>query len=260
MQSTQKSRWLVDAALFTGFILAFLLDLTGLIVHQWLGLAVFALAAYHLFDHDSWVTSITRRFFGKLAARSRFYYLLDAALMVGFITITVTGLIISSWLNLLLAGYDAWLFVHIAASIATLLVTVLKLALHWRWIVLVTKNIFTGQSVLAQLPAAGPALVGRREFVRRRDFIRLMGVVGIGSTIALASSIKSLRAGINTESSAAAANSSSISQSSASAASSSASTSSTCSVRCRKGCAFPGRCRKYVDTNSSGRCDLGECA
>jgi ABC-type Fe3+ transport system permease subunit len=53
MQSTQKSRWLVNAALFAGFILAFLLNLTGLAVHQWLGLAVFAAAIYHLFDHDS---------------------------------------------------------------------------------------------------------------------------------------------------------------------------------------------------------------
>ena len=80
--------------------------------------------------------------------------------MVGFAIITVTGLVISSWLNLQLASYDAWRFVHIAASIATLLVTVVKLALHWRWIVMVTKNIFAGQSALAQRPADWPSAVG----------------------------------------------------------------------------------------------------
>ena len=187
MHTSQKSRWIVDAVLFTGFLAAFFLDLTGLPMHQWLGLAVAAVAAYHLFTHESWVNAVTSRFFGQLAARSRLYYLIDAALLIGFTAITATGLVISSWLNLQLASYDAWRFVHIAASIATLFVSVLKLALHWRWIVLVTKNIFAGQSALTTRPSAGAALLGRREFVR------MMGVVGLGSTIALASSIQGLQ-------------------------------------------------------------------
>lgn len=33
----------------------------------------------------------------------------------------------------------------------------------------------------------------------------------------------------------------------------------TCTVRCNKGCSYPGRCRKYTDANANGRCDLGEC-
>jgi len=32
-----------------------------------------------------------------------------------------------------------------------------------------------------------------------------------------------------------------------------------CTIRCRKGCSFPGRCRKYVDNNGNNKCDLGEC-
>jgi hypothetical protein len=32
-----------------------------------------------------------------------------------------------------------------------------------------------------------------------------------------------------------------------------------CTVRCPKGCSFPGRCRRYTDQNSNGLCDLGEC-
>lgn len=253
MQKTQKSRWLVDAILFSGFIAAFFLNLTGLAVHQWLGLAVFAMAIYHLFDHDAWVNSVTGRFFGKLAARSRLYYLLDAALMVGLAAITATGLVISSWLNLTIASYEAWLVVHITASIATLLVTVVKLALHWRWIVLTTKSIFFRQSTLKPRPTAGAALLGRREFVR------LMGVVGVSSGIALVSSVKSLQASGDAESGDAT-NTTSISPSSARSAPGSASTSSTCSARCRRGCSYPGHCRKYTDANGNGRCDLGECA
>lgn len=33
-----------------------------------------------------------------------------------------------------------------------------------------------------------------------------------------------------------------------------------CSVRCPRNCSFPGRCRKYVDSNGNGKCDLGECS
>ena len=47
----QRSNWLLDAALLSGFLLAMLLDLTGLGIHQWLGIAVPVLAGYHLIRH-----------------------------------------------------------------------------------------------------------------------------------------------------------------------------------------------------------------
>ena len=39
-QKTQTMHWIIDAALLFGFLLAFFLDLTGLAVHQWLGVAL----------------------------------------------------------------------------------------------------------------------------------------------------------------------------------------------------------------------------
>ena len=47
-QDKQKRNWIIDAVLFGGFLGALWLDLTGVAVHQWLGLAVGALATYHL--------------------------------------------------------------------------------------------------------------------------------------------------------------------------------------------------------------------
>ena len=35
--------------------------------------------------------------------------------------------------------------------------------------------------------------------------------------------------------------------------------SSNCVVLCPNGCSYPGRCRRYVDSNNNQRCDLGEC-
>ena len=56
----QKHNWLIDAALFTGFLLSFWLELTGVAVHQWLGIAIGAVAGYHLLKHWAWVKSVTR--------------------------------------------------------------------------------------------------------------------------------------------------------------------------------------------------------
>jgi hypothetical protein len=35
----QETNWIIDIALFGGFLLALWLDLTGVAAHQWLGLA-----------------------------------------------------------------------------------------------------------------------------------------------------------------------------------------------------------------------------
>jgi hypothetical protein len=128
MKDTLQKRWLVDAALLIGFLICFFLDLTGLALHQWLGIAAGALAAYHLLSHTNWVKAVTRRFFGKTSAQARLYYLIDALLLTGFAGMIGTGLVISTWLNLSLASYAAWHTVHFLSAILTLLVTVLKSA------------------------------------------------------------------------------------------------------------------------------------
>ena len=71
----QKRNWIVDAVLFTGFLLAFFLDWTGLLWHEWLGVAVGLIAFYHLLVHWKWVNTITKRFFSRTSKQSRLYYL-----------------------------------------------------------------------------------------------------------------------------------------------------------------------------------------
>ena len=70
-QNKPKTNWLIDAVLFGGFLLAQWLDLTGLPVHQWLGLGVAMLAGYHLAAHWSWVKAVTERFFGRTSRQAR---------------------------------------------------------------------------------------------------------------------------------------------------------------------------------------------
>ena len=115
-------------------MIAFWLDLTGLTWHQWLGVLVGVPSAYHLLIHWKWVEAVTRRLLARGSRQAKTYYWLDASLLLGLGLSLLTGLVISSWLDLTLPNYVLWLDVHIQSSIATLVLLVLKIGLHWRWV------------------------------------------------------------------------------------------------------------------------------
>jgi hypothetical protein len=295
MNTKQKTKWWVDVALFAGLIISFFLDFTGVAVHQWIGIAIGALAAYHLLAHWGWVSSVTRRFFAAASGKARLFYLVDAAVLGGLALIVGTGLAISTWLDLSLANYSAWLLVHITASIATLLAVILKLGLHGRWIASTTRKVIARPAAIPNKkappqPAGPPAGAGS---MSRQDFIKVMGVVSLASFLALTNATESLgslpgagttastssqpssspassspasspatstpTASSPSASSSSSSASSASSQSSAGVSSSASSASSACAVRCGRGCSYPGHCGRYTDTNNNSRCDFGEC-
>lgn len=249
MNRTQQNRWLLDAALFAGFLACFFLDWTGVAWHQWIGVLGGVLAAVHLATHWQWVKAVTERLRGSTSTRARLYYAIDALILVGFVFMLFTGLVISTWLNLSLVGYPAWRSVHVISSVATLLLVTIKIGLHARWI------LAAGRKPLAN---AGLPVGQASPASERRAFLRLMGVVSAASIFALGSSLPSLWESTQADqvqpSDREAVNSSTVSSS----ASSTTSTTS-CSVRCGKRCAYPGHCGRYTDHNDNGRCDLGEC-
>ena len=251
----QKTNWLIDAGLFGGFLGALWLDLTGVAAHQWLGLAVAAAAGYHLWKHWRWVEAVTSRFFGRTSSQSRTYYIIDAAIAAGLAAITATGMVISTWLDLSLANYAAWHTVHVAASVVTLGLLVVKIGLHWRWIIDVARRrIFSTPA--ANHPAAGqPAAIKVPAQLNRRDFVRLTAGVGAVALLSGVNAVGGLAG--DTVQASAAATPSATSQTQATA---SAQASNSCVVTCNRGCSYPGRCHRYIDSNGNERCDLGECA
>jgi hypothetical protein len=263
MTRALRRKWLVDVCLFAGFVVAFFLDLTGLQLHQWLGVAASALAAYHLVTHWTWVRTVTGRFLGRASGRARLYYLLDVSILAGFAITGLTGLAISSWLNLSLAGYDRWLVVHIQVSIGTLILTLVKIGLHRRWLVATWRKMFSRPKqqvqpespVLKPVPAAVPVAANRQ--TSRRDFVKMMSIVGFTSLLALGSAARSLGdASTEQDTEEVASNPSSWLSSSLNSTTSD----SSCSVQCSRGCTYPGHCRRYTDSNGNNRCDFGECA
>lgn len=275
------------------------LDLTGLELHQWLGVGVGLLAGYHLLTHWEWVAAVTRRFFGKTSPRARLYYLIDVLMLGGFVTIGVTGLLISTWLNLTLGGIATLVAIHKWTAYLTLAALGVKLALHWRWIVSVAGKFVqapaahrapAGSPAAAQATSGGasdgaaPAMPTRG--YTRRESLKLMGAAAF-STVAVvgvaAKTLEALQARDNDSTSTVAAlatdttlNASPASVSVAPPAATTTvaavptATTTTASVAavsvvcisCRRGkhCSSPGACRDYMDTNGNNLCDRGECA
>lgn len=283
MHTILKNKWWLDVILFAGFLAAFFLDLTGLALHQWIGLAVGMFALYHLVTHWSWVKAVSARLLGKTSSQARLYYLVDTLMLLGFAGILFTGLAISSWFNLSLANYALWRAVHIIASIETLLALVVKLGLHWRWIVTAARKVFAApapapaqasmlrtnsDNTVALPPARRPVTSG--PVLRRREFIKVMGGVGVASLFALSSAYQGLQdsapavqADAQSNATTSTATAAPLPAATASVAADASTVtqlnSSACVVRCNRGCSFPGQCRRYTDTNGNNRCDQGEC-
>lgn len=303
MKNNRQSRnWWIDALLMAGYLFCFYLDLTGVSGHQWLGAALVVLAVIHLWLHMDWVNAVTKRLFGKGCARNRWYYLLDGLIVVGFIVILETGLIISTWLDLVVVNYIAWLDLHTYASYATLGLIVVKVGVHWRWVVNITGKIWgeNGRKIPVKTPVGElvplPVKVQTsRQVIDRRQFLAMMGVVSLGSILAITNVIsenaippvkaKGSSTGMDTVSAAVEPpTAATVIEPTHQAAGSQAPATSTpitaeptaapavattaepatqamavCSVQCPQACAFPGRCRRYTDQNANGLCDLGEC-
>lgn len=272
MKLKNAFKWLINTVLAGGFVLTFLLDVTGLAFHQWLGLAVGAFALLHLINHWAWVKAISARFFDSASNRSRLYYALDALLGGGMLLIVLSGVLISTWLGVTGSSFDVLRWLHILISIITMSALIVKLVIHWKCIAVEARKLI-GKP---RMPAYQVSAVQCAGAVSRRDALKVIGAVSLAGGVALVKGITALRAGddlvlaaslpqdlpapvvttvtaaqptgVHDQAVPTALPTQTINQSVAA-----------CVVRCSRACAYPGRCRKYTDANKNGLCDLGEC-
>lgn len=282
--NSNKKNWWIDAVLFGSFLLTFLMELTGLELHQWIGIIAGLIVVFHLIIHGKWIFCVLENFLGKSSWRARFFFLIDLVLVVGFAVIIFTGLIMSTWLSLSLDDYDTWRIIHYWASIVSLQVVLLKIALHWNWIVNVAKT----RLFPASQKELSPALKIDNKVdpsTSRRQFLKIGAAVGAVAVVEGVQLAKAYQAILDMQAAARTTDipeanddflepQSEYSQLNEATVAPQLETIPTatpqpsspienpldsCVVRCPRGCAFPGRCRRYTDSNNNGFCDLGEC-
>lgn len=144
----------LDIALTVAFIVSLRPFLTGLAVHEWLGLAIGGALAAHLVLHWKWVIGVTQKVLGSLPSKTRVYYALDVALLVAFLTIIGSGLAMSrvvlSFLGMYGSISTALVALHKLSSYLTLVLIGVKLVLRRRWIANAIRNHVYGWPRIAQ--------------------------------------------------------------------------------------------------------------
>lgn len=294
-----------NLTLFVSFILTYFIDLTGLELHQYLGIAAAGILAVHVITHWTWITNVSRRLFKRMSGRVRIYYLLDGTLLLAFIIITITGVLISTWLEVFLSYYMLLRSIHIISSIAGLLLLIVKMGLHWKFFTK-TLNLFRFPNRKPPAPAPHTASV-----YTRRDALKTIGVISAVGIFGLFKAVTALtipkaaplpdpeietieadqvvptstpmeteeaiahpaqaddgnkrgkRRGSTSQENHIQSTPTPQLQSTPEAAANEHAENTQpveeCVVRCNKGCAFPGICRRYIDENQNQLCDLGEC-
>jgi hypothetical protein len=133
-----KTNFGLDALLLLAFLIAAAPHLSGMAVHEWLGIAFGAAIVIHLLLHWQWIVATIKRFFSRMSRQQRINFVLNTLLFVDVTAIIFSGLMISR-VALPLIGIETvrggmWRQLHAMASDVAVFIIGLHLALHWQWI------------------------------------------------------------------------------------------------------------------------------
>lgn len=141
-----RSNLLIDAATFIAFLIATAPRLSGIGIHEWLGIAFGAAIIVHLLLHWQWIIAMSKTMLRRARASSRLGYLLNLALFIDVTLLTFTGVMISEvalpMFGLRLPRGFLWRGLHSLTSNIAVLLIGLHLALHWQWVLKTTARLF----------------------------------------------------------------------------------------------------------------------
>jgi predicted ferric reductase len=131
-------RWWLDVALFVALVVLLSPRLTGLSVHEWLGL-IFALPVLvHLLLAWPWIATATRRVSSPAHRRDTVNTMLNAAFFVTSSVVLISGLVISQvtlpWLGVSTIDDRVWRSMHNHWTTWMWLSASAHIAMNWRWI------------------------------------------------------------------------------------------------------------------------------
>ncbi|QOS69031.1 DUF4405 domain-containing protein [Eggerthella guodeyinii] len=134
----------VDAACLLVYLVAANPAVTGIGVHEWVGIGVLLAFLVHVAMHVDWVVEAVK----SAAARPSWVrtgnLVLDALIVVAFMTVTVSGLMVSGAVlaafGLYADGYYFWDPLHATAAKVLLALLLVHVVAHGKWLVGFFKN------------------------------------------------------------------------------------------------------------------------
>jgi len=126
----------IDIALLATLLLLFSPRLTGLSLHEWLGITLGLPLLVHLVLSWLWISAGTDRFFRKASARARTNYVLNWILFILVVIEVISGVAISQvalpWMGIPAINDRAWRALHNQTLNWTMLVLGLHVAMNWK--------------------------------------------------------------------------------------------------------------------------------
>jgi len=144
MKSLTLVFWL-DFSLLLVFAALEAVSFTGLLLHEWLGIAVSVLILVHLLLAWTWISATMRRVTVPGSGRARVNYALNASLFAAAVVVILSGLLISE-AALPALGFGIppndtpWRGLHNRSSDVVLILAGLHLGLNWDWAVAAAKK------------------------------------------------------------------------------------------------------------------------
>ena len=154
MKKNYRVKAVLDTLMLITFCLLMNTRLLGMTFHEGAGLAIGAAVLYHLAINRNWVVGITKNLgSGKLPRLSLFKYLLNAALLIDFAIIIITGILMSKvfFQGLGLPQVPQAKILHTLCSYIGIVLIGVHLGLHASWVKGVfaksMKKLFGGRSL-----------------------------------------------------------------------------------------------------------------
>ena len=146
LDSTKPARWRLkitfwlDVTLLVSVCALQDVGFTGLVLHEWLGVAMVGMVFAHLLLAWGWIATQSRRLFAAQSIRARINYLLNLSLFASVTAAIYSGVLISQKAIPALTGTQAaldmdwrWDSLHIRFSQAVLMLAGFHLAVNWEW-------------------------------------------------------------------------------------------------------------------------------
>ena len=133
-----KKIFAVDAACLLIYLVAANPVITGVGVHEWLGLGVLVVFFAHAAMHADWAIETAKSAFTSPSWARVGNLVLDALIVVTFMAVTVSGIMVSGAvlpaLGLYASGYYFWDPLHAASAKVLLALLLVHVVVHWRWV------------------------------------------------------------------------------------------------------------------------------
>ena len=134
-----KKKLTLDLTMFGAFLVVSNPHLTGITVHEWLGVSLIGALITHLLFNWDWIVNVGRTFFKKLWHQSRLNFVVDTIFFIVMTGTLFSGLLISesvlATFGIQLDVSRSWRSIHVMMSDASVILLGIHFALHLKWVI-----------------------------------------------------------------------------------------------------------------------------